>query len=1053
VQNQTPFTIYNASAGSGKTYTLVKDYLSLLFQSKSRLTFRNILALTFTNKAVGEMKTRIIDMLKAFSEEKIIDAPNDMFKGLSNELNITPKDLHYKSKVLLETIVHNYAAFDISTIDKFNHKLIRTFAFDLKLPVNFEVELDTASILSKAVDKLIDKAGSDDELTKVLVDFAIEKTDDDKSWDISYDFNAIAQLLVKENDLSYLNELKDKSLDDFKALKGNLQKQNKAIESQIVNLADMTLSLIETNGLDIGDFSRKTLPNHFIKASSLNFSGLYDNKLQENLSNNTSIYNKSLDEGKKLIIDGLLSEIETNYITVKTLVFTTKFLKNALKNITPLSVLSVISKTLQNIKDEDDILLISEFNAIINTEIKEQPAPYIYERIGEKFKHYFIDEFQDTSQLQWENLIPLINNVVSEENLKGETGTAMLVGDAKQAIYRWRGGRAEQFINLYNEDTKPLAVTQIVRNLPDNYRSHKTVVEFNNTFFNHIADVSFTNPKHQQIYKNASQNVIIDKTGYVELSFLNTQDEDKNELQCEAVLKTIEKAERNGFKRKDICIIVRKKKEGFAIAEYLSDLGIDIISSESLLLKNSAEVQFISQMITLSLQPQNDAIKTDLLNFIAENKLQLADTHAFYEGLVHLKNDSFFEKLNLFGFQFSYREFLQLPIYEAVESVIRAFELNNTSNAYLQFYLDEVFDYSQKYNASFQGLLDFWERKKDTLSIVSPSGKDAIEIMTIHKSKGLEFPVVIFPYANQDIYFDMSPKIWFPVDKDKFNSFSHLYINMNKDLESFNELGAEMYTNYRSQLELDSLNLLYVVLTRAIEQLYIISEYNPNKKSSDDKPKYYSDLFIHYLKSIGKWDDNEMEYSFGESRRTSKEKVKEEQYTTIEQGQLISTRKEDHNLNIITNSGYLWDTAQEKAIERGDLVHHIMALITTPADVDSALDHFISSGIINSEQHKELKSIVNRIITHGQLQPYFEDHNIVYNEKDIISKNGKLYRPDRVVVNTNNQATIIDYKTGLQDSKHKEQLFDYQYILEEMDFKVIKKVLIYINDDIVIKEF
>ena len=1047
------FTIYNASAGSGKTYTLVKDYLSLLFQSKSRLTFRNILALTFTNKAVGEMKERIIDMLKEFSEENILDKPNTMFTDLVNELAVAPKDLHNRSKILLETVVHNYAAFDISTIDKFNHKLIRTFAFDLKLPINFEVELDTASVLAKAVDKLIDKAGSDNELTKVLVDFAIEKTDDDKSWDISYDFNAIAQLLIKENDIAYLNEIKNKSLSDFKALKKNLQHQLKILMSQITEVAKGVLSIIERAQLAHNDFTSSYLPKHFIKLSEENFNVSFSTKWQIDLTEGGSIYPKRVAPEVRDTIESLRSQLVDSFLGTKTALFQIKFLKNALKNITPLSVLSAIGKTLQEIKDDDDILLISEFNAIINTEINQQPAPYIYERLGEKFKHYFIDEFQDTSQLQWENLIPLINNVVSGENLKGETGTAMLVGDAKQAIYRWRGGRAEQFIHLYNKDSKPLAVEQIVKNLPDNYRSHQTIVAFNNTFFSHIADVSFTNEQHKQIFKNSSQNATIDKTGYVEISFLHTKDEDKNQLQCEAVLNAIRKAQSNGYRSQDICIIVRKKKEGFAIAEFLNDLNIDIISSESLLLKNAPEVQFISQIITLSLQPKNDVIKTDLLNFITENKLQLDDTHAFLESLVHLKNSSFFEKLNTFGFDFNYSEFLQLPLYEAIESIIRGFKLNKTSNAYLQFYLDEVFDYSQKYNASFQGLLEYWDRKKDILSIVSPSSKNAIQIMTVHKSKGLEFPVVIFPYANQNIYFDMTPKIWFPVNKDNFNGFSHLYINMNKDLESFNELGAKIYTNYRSQLELDSLNLLYVVLTRAIEQLYIISEYDLDKKTNSEKLTHYSGLFINYLKAIDKWNDNKLEYSFGEIIKASEEKEKEEQYITIEQSQLISTRKEDHNLNIITNSGYLWDTDQEKAIERGDLVHSIMAHIKTPDDVAFALNHFLNSGIINAAQNEELENLVNRIINHEQLRQYFDDSNTIYNEKDIISTKGKLFRPDRVVVDINNQATIIDYKTGLQDSKHEEQLFDYQYILEEMSFKVIKKILIYINDEIVIKEF
>nr|WP_321233769.1 UvrD-helicase domain-containing protein [uncultured Psychroserpens sp.] len=1051
MQNQSPFTIYNASAGSGKTFTLVKDYLKILFKSKSKLAFRNILALTFTNKAVGEMKERVIEMLKAFSEEKALETPNNMFKVLVDELDIKPQQLHEQSKTLLQRIVHNYAAFDISTIDKFNHKLIRTFAYDLKLPMNFEVELDTATMLGKAVDKLIDKAGSDYELTKVLVDFAIEKTDDNKSWDISYDFNAIAQLLVNENEILYLNELKDKTLTDFKALKINLQKQEKEIEQQIIGLAKSTLTLIESKGLDVEDFSRQTLPNHFKKAEQLNFTGLYSNNLQGNLAERSKIYSTKLDEQKAMIIEGLLPEIETNYLAIKQFVYTSKFLKNALKNITPLSVLSAIAKTLQDIKDEDDILLISEFNNIINNEIKEQPAPFIYERIGEKFKHYFIDEFQDTSRLQWENLTPLISNAVSGENLKGETGTAMLVGDPKQAIYRWRGGQAEQFIDLYSEKVNPFHVNQTIENLPTNFRSHKTIVAFNNQFFDYIADFSFTNEQHKHIYKNAKQNVFFDKEGYVELSFLNTENEDKNELYCEAVLNILKKVENNGFKKRDICIIVRKTKEGIAIAEYLSDLNIDIISSETLLLKNAPEVQFINQLITLSLQPQNDEVKVQLLNFIAENKLQLTNAHEFFKSMVHLKPKTLFETLNTYGFDFNFTAFLQLPIYEAVESIIRDFNLNHSSNAYIQFYLDEVFDYSQKYNASFSGFLEYWDRKKDKLSIVAPSGKDAIQIMTIHKSKGLEFPVVIFPYANQDIYFDMTPKIWFPVDKAQFEGFSNLYVNMNKELEELNVLGAQIYDEYRSQLELDNLNLLYVVLTRAVEQLYVISENDVDKKTQNEKLSHYSGLFISYLKSLGKWNNEQTVYSFGNAL-TASETV-QDKIQTIEQHQFISTKKEDHNLNIITSSGYLWNTAQEKAIAQGNLVHQIMALVKTENDIDFALDHFLIAGQITPNQFEELKLIIHTLINHSQLKSFFDSGLTIYNEKDIITKEGKLLRPDRVVINSNNEATIIDYKTGLKDSTHKEQLFDYQYVLEEMGFNVIKKVLIYINDAITIKEF
>ncbi|MGC1472982.1 MAG: UvrD-helicase domain-containing protein [Psychroserpens sp.] len=1051
MQNQSAFTIYNASAGSGKTFTLVKDYLKIVFRAQGSLAFRTILALTFTNKAVAEMKARIIETLQIFSKDTILNSSNSMFDMLVHELNTDPQELHKKSIIILQTIVHNYAAFDISTIDKFNHKLIRTFAYDLKLPINFEVELDTITMLGKAVDRLIDKAGHDKELTKVLVDFAIEKTDDDRSWDIAFDFNDIAQLLVNENELPYLNLLKNKTITDFNTLKSKLKFQNKSIEKQIVELAENTLSLIESNNLEIEDFSRKTLPNHFIKVSNLDLNGLYSNKLQENLANNTSIYTKSLAPGKATTIDQLLPEIETNYLTIKQLVFTSKFLKNALKHITPLSVLSAIAKTLQELKEEEDLLLISEFNTIINDEIKKQPAPFIYERIGEKFKHYFIDEFQDTSGLQWTNLIPLIDNILSAQDLKEETGTAMLVGDAKQAIYRWRGGRAEQFIELYTKISKPFTSGQQVKNLPTNYRSHKTVVEFNNTFFEHISSFAFTNEQHEQIYKNAKQDVFFNQEGYVELNFLETEGEDKNELYCEAVLETIKKAERHGFMKKDICIIVRKKKEGIAIAEYLSEKDVAIISSETLLLRNAPEVQFINQLMTLSLQPENDEIKIQLLNYLADEKLELDDVHAFFEQMVRLQPKSLFETLNSQGFDFDYNAFLQLPIYEAVESVIRGFRLNTVSNAYIQFYLNEVFDFSQKYNASFSSFLEFWSRKQDKLSIVAPSGKDAIQIMTIHKSKGLEFPVVIFPYANQDIYFDMNPKIWFPVDETQFDGFSHLYVGINKDLEDLNDLGVQLYSDYRSQLELDSLNLLYVVLTRAVEHLYIISEYDVERKDSTEKLTKYSGLFINYLKSIGIWNEHQMLYHFGQPKTSHvSSKIDIE---TIEQHQFISVKKEDHNLKILTSSGYLWGTAQEEAILKGNLVHQIMSFIITREDIDVALDYALSTGLINSNQRPDLKTTINQLVNHTALKAVFDSPLDVYNERDIITKDGKLLRPDRVVINASKEAIIVDYKTGLQHARHKEQLFDYQFILEEMDYTVIKKLLIYINDEITVKEF
>lgn len=1045
------FTIYNASAGSGKTYTLVKDYLKILLNSKSPLAFKTILALTFTNKAVAEMKERIISTLQQFSDKTILTESNSMFETLSKELGIEPQLLHQKSMAILQTIVHNYASFDISTIDKFNHKLIRAFAYDLKLPLNFEVELDTINLLSKAVDKLIDKAGTDDELTKILVDFAIEKADDDKSWDVSYDFNQIAKLLINENDIPYIDTLKDKTLEDFKSLKSQLSQSIKILKTEIALKARETLGLIVNHGLAFDDFTGGYLPKYFQKLLDDDYNVGFGLAWQTKLEEGEIIYPTRVSPETASTIDSIQSQLYNNFRSTKKQLFQYKFLKNVLKNSTPLSVLNAINNSLNELKDEDNLLLISEFNALISNEIKNQPAPFIYERIGEKFKHYFIDEFQDTSQLQWENLIPLVRNALSGENLKGETGTAMLVGDAKQAIYRWRGGKAEQFIDLYTE-SNPFFVPKCVENLPANYRSTKQIVDFNNSFFKYLSEFVFSNEKHKSIYQQSHQDVTLDEEGYVELSFLDIknmeEDEDKGLLHCQKVLETILKVQNQGFHLKDICIITRKSKEGIAIAEYLSAENIPIISSESLLLQNSPEVLFMNAIISLATQPKNEELKIEVLSYLAV-QLNLEDKHSFFDGLIHLESSLLFKNLAEFGFYFNFNAFLQLPLYEAVETIVRQFHLNKSSNAYLQFYMDEILDYSQKYNRGFSGFITHWENKKEKLSIVSPQGNNAVQIMTIHKSKGLEFPVVIFPFANQNIYFDMSPKTWFPVDKTDFNGFSHLFLNMNKDLEEVGDLGATIYNNYRSELELDTINLLYVVMTRAIEQLYVISELDLDSKQNE-KPSLYSGLFIKHLKSINLWNSHQDTYTIGipsRQRQTKEKKI------SLTQSQFISTPKEDHNLNIVTNAGYLWDTSQEKAQEKGNLVHTIMSQINAVADVERVLENFYSSGKLNLEQAKELTPLVHQIVNHQDLSSFYKEEHIIYNEKDIITNDGNVWRPDRIVINKKKEAVIIDYKTGTEKPSHVQQLLTYQSILEDMDFKVTKKILIYINEDIQVKEF
>ena len=1042
MSTKVPFKVYDASAGSGKTFALVKEYLKLLFTRKHNDGFKQILAITFTNKAVGEMKIRILDTLKSFSDPEIISNPNGMFEAITTELNLKPTDVHLKSIALLNTIMHNYAAFDISTIDGFNHRLIRTFAHDLKIPINFEVELDTPTLLNQAVDSLISKAGTDVKLTKVLIDFALEKADDDKSWDVSRDFNSIAKLLINDNDLPHLDTIKHKTLEDFNTLKAELIKKIKNQETLIKQLATNLLYVFKSNGLDAKSFSRGTLFNHFVKVSNFEFYKIYENKLADNIAQG-NVYTKTLDSAKAQIIDQLLPEIEKVYHLIKDNVTSLKFIKAVYKNVTPLSVLNAINKELTTIKEDENKLLISEFNTLISKEIKNQPTPFIYERLGEKFRHYFIDEFQDTSQMQWENLVPLIENTLTGQNLKGEQGSAMLVGDAKQAIYRWRGGKAEQFLGLTKSDN-PFPIEKEVVRLEYNYRSFNQVIQFNNAFFNYLSNTSFSSTDYSDLYKKANQIPILSQEGFVNIQFLDLQKEDDvNELFPETVYETIHKCLVNGYNLKDICILVRKKKEGVAIAEFLSEKGVRITSSETMLINNSEEVKLVINVFKLLINPNHLEVKIKVLDYIA-NTNNIQDKHAFFKANLNAPLQDFFKSFEQFSIYCNPTALVQLSLYDLAEQIVRSFKMTETSNAYIQYFLDIVLEFSQKQISDLPSFVDYYESKKESLNIVSPSNQNAVQIMTIHKSKGLEFPVVIFPYAHLDIYKEVEPKEWFPLDQEQFNGFTKTLLNFNKDFEEFGTTGETIYNQHRSEQELDNINLLYVALTRPIEQLYIISK-KENPVKGIITQNTYSGLLTNYLIDNSLWNDAQLEYSFGKVERESQHEDKVE--NTQETDQFISVSKLDHNIKIITKSGYLWDTEQENAIEKGNLIHDIMSQIHTIEDVQQVIFGYIQQGSINKQQAQILTHTINGIINTPEVNPYFTNQYTIYNERDIITKTGNIIRPDRLAIK-DNEAVIIDYKTGLSNPKYQQQLEEYSDILKEMNFTVKKKILIYVNDTI-----
>ncbi|HKO76165.1 MAG TPA: UvrD-helicase domain-containing protein, partial [Flavobacterium sp.] len=570
------FAIYDASAGSGKTYALVKEYLKIILTANKNDAYRNILAITFTNKAVHEMKSRIVGSLSEFAKEEPNSKASDLMQDLSLDTGLSIIQIKTKSQQIIKHIIHNYAAFDISTIDKFTHKVIRAFAHDLGLPMTFEVTLDTENLLIEAVDAIIAQAGEDETLTKLLIDFTMEKTDDDKSWDISREILETGKLVLNENNRNEITHFHDKSISDFIAVKEKLVQVCKDLEKENASLASELLLLIDKNAIDLKSFSRGTFPNHLQSIADGKFNP--KNKMFrefDDIAINKTAKDRALIEN---IIPDLLKSLAGIYKNFEK----RNFYKAFLKNITPLSLLNTVSNELAKIQNEQNVLSITEFNAIIHREIQNQPAPFIYERLGEKYRHFFIDEFQDTSEMQWQNLIPLIDNALSGQDDSGQKGTLMIVGDPKQSIYRWRGGKAEQFIDL-SKDQNPFSNPEKkLEHLDKNYRSYSQVIEFNNDFFQLLSN-EFSNADYKDLYENHSRQKVNNKVGgYVNISFLpelesSEEDEetlDKTDLYVLATLNTIQKVVKEGFEYKDIVILTRKRSQGIAVANYLTEQSI-----------------------------------------------------------------------------------------------------------------------------------------------------------------------------------------------------------------------------------------------------------------------------------------------------------------------------------------------------------------------------------------------------------------------------------------------------------------------------------------------
>lgn len=1043
------FSIYDASAGSGKTYTLVKEYLKIVLDHPSDDAFRSVLAITFTNKAAREMKTRIVEALVSFTEEDL-ENPGSLFVEMGEILKIDPQPLREKAAHVLRSLLHNYTAFEVSTIDTFTVKIIRTFANDLRLAQAFEIELDTDRLYQLAIDELLRGIGKDGLLTTFMVEFVLQEVENDKNWDVGQQLFNVIRKLENENDQTHFAKLSEKTLPDFLKLIELVSGRINILKKNIEEEAQKALDLIGECGLANADFSGSYLPKHFLKIisdpSDVDFTAKWKNEI-----GTTAFYPKAQKEHIKSIIDDIRPQLTDYFNRSKQQILLLRLHKNIYQNIRPMAVLNKVSQHYKDLKVEQQLVTLPEANSLIWEQVRNQPVPFIYERMGQRYRHFFIDEFQDTSQRQWQNLIPLLDHALSNYDAQNQNGSVMLVGDAKQSIYRWRGGYPEQFIDLGNGKSPFPHTLPEKHSLDTNYRSLFEIVDFNNKFFTHIASF-LENEAYKNLYLTGNhQKSNAPEGGFVSIDFLTAKNEsERNETYPPRILEIIGEITGQGFHTSDICILVRKKKYGTVVANYLSEKGIPIVSEENLLLSNNPETSFLAGWLKLLHQPENREVQLSVLEYWAFHRLgQNEDKHAFIESHLRFTTPELFQKLTNSADNQSFENIKSLSLYDCAEQLVSSFNLCEKPNAFVRFLLDEIHQFSIQNGPGLTEFLAWWEIKKEVLSLSASEAGNGIRIMTIHKSKGLEFPVVIYPYADLN-YTENKDKEWIDLPdsviqaglpEEDWLGFETTRINFSQAFAADYPEFSEMLGKRINQAALDNFNICYVAQTRAIEQLYILTDAKTNTEKTGNS---FSDLYISYLKQTSAWQADKSRYVFGTPEKIKPHKARNEVCPDI----WLNRNAQARLVTTATKASRLWGSPQEEAIEKGNLLHLLLAEIHFSEDVSAAVEKALSEGWLDPKRREEVSEMLNGVVRHPQLKTYFEANRKVLNEQTLISAGGELLRPDRIVISPGNKAVIIDYKTGQKKPEYQTQIAHYAQTLTEMGFAVERSLLVYLGDEV-----
>jgi ATP-dependent exoDNAse (exonuclease V) beta subunit len=1027
------FNVLHSSAGAGKTHALVKHYLLLCLRGPDPSAYAHVLALTFTNKAAGEMRTRILEYLEGLSGSGPLSIPlTDVRDSLMAKGGVTEEDVRARARATLEHILHHWPQLAVSTIDAFTRRLVMPFARDLRLDHDLRMTTEERYYRARAVDLLLEDAGSDPVLTELLIATCEHLLEEERAWRPDQALLALSDQLGKENALSHLKALRDVSNEHFLAVHRRLAQRIAAFRDRMRQLGSDALQAIAQADLVPEDLAhgRSGVHGYLTKLAR------YDHWLDLNRNALKALEQDKWHSGKadarsRAAIDGI-APVLRNAITAA------YGMQDAMKEhavahavwreLLPTASLHALDQRLEQLKQDEAVAFFSDLTRKVAAIVQTEPAPFLFERLGERYDHLLVDEFQDTSVLQWHVLLPLLENALS----KG--GSALLVGDAKQAIYRWRNGEARQFVMLpelyakedvaFGEDRERVLIDAHVHvdPLDGNFRSGRAIIRTNNALFADLAGM--LEEDERPVYSGHEQQARRDMEGHVRIHCLEKPegtDEDDHPATA-YVCACVAEALADGARPGDIAVLIRTRAQGRLVAQALIAQGWKVASPDGLALNGDTGVNATVALLAW-LHQADDAHAATAVQYMYLLANGTGTVLPFAEALG--------PRTALRNWVMQHQDLsTRLPLFTLVARLLHTLGIDPAHDAFAMGLLQEVYAFTQSNGDDVEGFLEHWERTGGERSASGTDSPDTIRIMTVHASKGLQFPVVILPFTNMTARGNATERTWIAPGLTDIDLPSAL-VQLREPLPSLGipEIDAEL-----RQRRLDALNLLYVAFTRPEQRLYAAVEPTGNEV-------FGKALRDHFQLTPGsEWTSGERE-----AIRTKAATVDLDAYEPRP-----NTGVGQRTLAIRSEAPREWDPADPDPFRsHGRTVHAILARIRTAADLETASADEARAQGLDLHDRDRITARLRDILARPTLAPFFGAGLDVTTEATLITKEGLAKRPDRIVRDALG-TRVLDIKTGAAHDTHHDQVLDYARSLEELGEVNVSAHLLYLADGAVI---